>query len=373
MKIAYLTNIPSPYRTVMMEAWAAQLARALSVELAVYFTDEDDQGRGWNAGTAHGVTAERLATIVRVPRYGRLNRGLWRMVRDSDIVMIGGFEQASYLAAACLARLAGRKVILLFDGFSPKRIGCDPAPVKLVKWLTGKLADACFANGRVGRAVMLRVAGARDEMIFNQYLSVSTRHIDRERQRLRDRERLRAELGLPAGRQIAAFCGYLIARKRPELILEAVAGLGEPPAVLFIGRGPLQAELERRAKELGIEAIFSGFREADDLARHYLASDFLILPSDDDPWGLVVNEAMAAGLPVIASDACGATPDLVVEGITGFSFAAGDAADLRRAISAMLSADRTAMGEAARACVAEWTPEHSARSLVACVRYALDR
>ena len=46
MKIAYLTNIPSPYRTVMMEAWAAQLARALSVELAVYFTDEDDQGRG---------------------------------------------------------------------------------------------------------------------------------------------------------------------------------------------------------------------------------------------------------------------------------------------------------------------------------------
>lgn len=46
MKIAYLTSIPSPYRTVMMEAWAAQLARALSAELAVYFTDEDDQGRG---------------------------------------------------------------------------------------------------------------------------------------------------------------------------------------------------------------------------------------------------------------------------------------------------------------------------------------
>lgn len=369
MKIAYLTNIPSPYRTVMMEAWAARLGRELSMELAVYFTDEGDQGRGWSTAAARGVREERLPTIVRVPGYGRLNRGLWRMVRDNDVVMIGGFEQASYLAAACLAWLMRRKVILLFDGFSPKRIGRDPAPVTLVKRLTGNFAHACFANGRVGREVMLRMAGARDEMIFNQYLSVSTCHIDRERQP--DKDRLRAELGLPAGRPVAAFCGYLIARKRPDLILEAVAGLDERPVVLFIGRGPRQEALERQASALGVEAVFSGFREGSDLARHYLASDFLILPSDDDPWGLVVNEAMAAGLPVIASDACGATPDLVIDGITGFSFAAGDAADLRRAISAMLSADRPAMGEAVRACIAEWTPEHSARSLAACVRYVL--
>lgn len=372
MRIAYLTNIPSPYRTVMMEAWATRMERELAIGLAVYFTDEDDQGRGWNAGAARGVPEMRLPTIVQVPGYGRLNRGLWRMVRENDIVMIGGFEQASYLAAACLARLMGRKVILLFDGFSPKRIGRDPAAVKLVKWLTGRLAHGYFANGSVGREVMLRIVGAREYLIFNQYLSVSTCHIERERTRQPDMERLRAELGLPSGRPIAAFCGYLIARKRPELILEAVAGLDDRPAVLFIGRGPLQEALERQARTLGVEAIFCGFREGADLARHYRASDFLILPSDDDPWGLVVNEAMAAGLPVIASDACGATPDLVIEGVTGFSFVAGDAADLRRAISALLAADRPAMAEAALARIGEWTPEHSARSLVACVRRVLE-
>lgn len=374
MKIAYLTNIPSPYRVAMMEEWASRLQAELSSELRTYYTDKGDQGRGWSTQTAEHVQEERLSTIFSVPGYGRLNWGLFRMVRRNDIVIIGGFEQASYLAAAFLARMMGRKVILLFDGFSPKRLDNDPAHVRLVKWLTGKLCHVYFVNGSVGRTFVRRHVGARDDLIFNQYLSVPTGHIEREKAKGIARKTLRIDLGLPTDRRIAAFCGYLIPRKRPELIIEAIAMLpaANRPVALFIGRGPLTDALQQQARRLGVDVIFGGFREGTDLARHYLASDFLVLPSDDDPWGLVVNEALAAGLPVIASDACGATEDLVIEGMTGFAFRAGDAKDLARAMKDLFDADPHLLTEAASERISHWTPAHSARSLCACVEKALE-
>lgn len=370
--LVYLTNIPAPYRIVMMESWALHLAADMGVGLRACYTDRGDQGRGWTTRGAAGVEEKRLATLFSVPGYGRLNRGLFDMVRRNDIVMIGGFEQVSYLAAALLARAMGRKVILLFDGFNPRRIGRDKAPVRFVKWLTARLCHGFFANGQVGRDVLTRI-GVDESRIFNQYLSVSTRDIESQRARSPDKAALRAELHLPADRRIAAFCGYLLPGKRPELILEAVAALEADarPVVLFIGRGPLKESLRHQAEALGVEAVFAGFREGADLARHYLAADFLVLPSDNDSWGLVINEAMAAGLPVIASDACGATPDLVLDGVTGYGFRAGDAGDLRRAVADMLAADIAVMGEAARARIGQWTPEHSARSLCACLRTVL--
>src|SRR6218665_998317 len=96
MKIAYLTNIPSPYRITMMEAWATELGKN-RISLTTYYTDEGDQGRGWAVRPTQGIGEIRLKTILSVPNYGRLNAGLFRMVRDNDVVVIGGFEQASYL------------------------------------------------------------------------------------------------------------------------------------------------------------------------------------------------------------------------------------------------------------------------------------
>ena len=373
MKLAYLTNIPSPYRITMMEAWAAHLQTTMGISLQVYYTDEGDQGRGWALRKALGVDERRLSTLLSIPGYGRLNRGLVDMVRQNDIVMIGGFEQVSYLVTALLARLMRRKVILLFDGFSPRRIGKERASVRFVKWLTARLCHAYFANGKVGAEVLKRL-GVDEARIFNQYLSVSPRDIETQRCRTADKPQLRTYLEMAVGRKIIAFCGYLIPRKRPELIIDAISALRleERPAVLFIGRGPLEETLRRQAAALGVEALFAGFREGEDLARHYLCADFLILPSDDDPWGLVVNEAMAAGLPVIGSDACGATLDLVINGVTGFAFRAGDAADLRRAIEGMLARDIAAMGDVARDHIAGWTPLHSAHSLQACLRAVLE-
>jgi len=368
MKIAYLTNIPSPYRIAMIEAWVRELSRN-GIELSTYYTDEGDQGRGWNVRPTAGAREVRLRTLFSFPGYGRFNLGLFRMVRESDVVMIGGFEQASYLASALLARLMRRKVVLLFDGFSPKRMKSDPPHARIIKKLTAWLCHGFFANGQVGRDFLVGQLGVDHRKVFNQYLSVPTGDIEAEMAVARSRKELRLELGVPQDRLVLASCGYLIERKRPDLIIDALALIhpARRPTAMFIGRGPLEGTLASQAKKRGVDIRFAGFRQGRELAKHYLASDALVLASRDDPWGLVVNEAMAAGLPVVCSDACGANLDLVEEGVTGFDFSSGSADDLAFAIEKLIASDLPSMGRAARVRVASWTPEHSAKSLMACI------
>lgn len=367
VRIAFLTNIPSPYRAEMVRAWAR-----CNPELAitVFYTDPDDQGRGWAAGPIGcEVGEERLPVIASFGRYGKLNRGLGAMVRSHDVIVIGGFEQASYLAAAGLAKLAGRPVILLTDGFSPARFGTEPAPILALKRLTAKLADTFFANGTVGERYLreqIRISANRP--VYNQYLSHNDHPIRQALQSAEglDKEQIRRELGIDAGgRRVVVTCGYLIERKRIDLIIDAIARIpqAERPLLLVVGDGELKPALRAQAGRMEVPVHFAGFRLGHELATFYLAADMLVLASSDDPWGLVVNEAMAAGLPVVASDACGVALDLVRDGVNGYVFRTGDVGDLAGRLEKMLRADLAAMGRASRALVSQWTPDHSAQSL----------
>ena len=137
---------------------------------------------------------------------------------------------------------------------------------------------------------------------------------------------LRAEWGLPADSTVVLFAGKLLSWKRPLDVLDAVRALGDSRiALLFAGDGELRAECERRAAGLASVVRFAGFLNQTEMARAYAAADVLVLPSEArETWGLVVNEAMASGRPAIASSAAGCTPDMIVEGVTGHSYAVGD-------------------------------------------------
>ncbi len=366
-RVAYLTNIPSPYRAVMIRAWAQQNP---NLRLSVFYTDADDQGRGWSVEPiGEGVAEQRLPIVASIKKYGKLNRRLWEMVRAHDVIMIGGFEQASYLVAALLARAAGKPVILLFDGFSPARFGTEPLPIVALKRFTAYLSNGFFANGTVGRRYLTEQIGVpRASPIYNQFLSHSQAPIEQARRTLAemDKDAVRRKLGIgPTDRPIVMSCGYLIQRKRNDLIVAAIARMPEPerPLLLVVGSGPLTDALQAQAMRQGVETHFAGFRQGSALAEYYFAADALVLASSDDPWGLVVNEAMSAGLPIVASDACGAALDLVQDGINGFVFATGQAESLERALSGLLRSDRASMGAASQSMIASWTPLQSAQNL----------
>ncbi len=185
------------------------------------------------------------------------------------------------------------------------------------------------------------------------------------------REQLRAELELAPGRPIILFASKLQPRKRAGDLIEACAVIKSPPRpyLLIVGDGEERAALEARAHELGPDGSvrFLGFRNQTELPRLYDLCDVFVLPSEAEPWGLVLNEVMNAAKPVIASDAVGAAPDLVIEGGNGFVYPVGDVAALTRALERITSSPEhaAAMGAKSLEVVTRYSFEADRAGLVA--------
>jgi glycosyltransferase involved in cell wall biosynthesis len=152
------------------------------------------------------------------------------------------------------------------------------------------------------------------------------------------RSQLRSEWGVPLDAFTFLFAGKLVEKKRPLDLVEACSRLHEivrPRAIhlLVAGDGPLQLEVKERARRRGLPVSFAGFLNQSEIAKAYVAADALALPSDaGETWGLVVNEAMACGLPVVVSNQVGCHQDLVMSGQTGFVFPCGDAGAMTDAL-----------------------------------------
>ena len=142
--------------------------------------------------------------------------------------------------------------------------------------------------------------------------------------------------------------------------------------VVYVGAGPLEDAIVRRARERGVRVAMLGFRNQTQLPELYAASDVFVLPSDTrETWGLVVDEAMAAGLPVAVSDAVGCAPDLVDEGETGFCFGCGDPAALAVAMERVAKlAGSSRLATALARKLARRTAAHAASATLDAVRGA---
>ena len=116
-----------------------------------------------------------------------------------------------------------------------------------------------------------------------------------------------------------------------------------------------------------------GFQQYENLPIYYGLADAFIIPSETEQWGLVVNEAMASGLPVLVSNRCGCVPDLVEEGRNGFTFDPFDETDLADLMLRMSDdgCDRQAMGTASREIIAAWSPERFGRNLIRAANCAM--
>lgn len=150
----------------------------------------------------------------------------------------------------------------------------------------------------------------------------------------------RAAHAIPPQATLVAFFGKFIPQKRVDLLLRAFRRATPPNAVLLlVGDGPLAPVLRSLAGDSPV-VRFVPFLNQSQMPAALAAADLLALPSDSETWGLVVNEAMASGLPALVSDRVGCREDLVEEGATGWSFPAGDEDALAAALSRALAALR---------------------------------
>jgi glycosyltransferase involved in cell wall biosynthesis len=136
----------------------------------------------------------------------------------------------------------------------------------------------------------------------------------------------------------------------------------------LVGDGPLKSSLAERVAALGLgsSVTFRGSMNLEKIAPFLLASSALVLPSRHEPWGLVVNEALSYGCPVVVSDVCGCVPELVRDGVTGFSFPVGNVAALSQAMLAAvaLSADRPSVAKRCLDVIAAYSPQNSASQML---------
>ena len=206
----------------------------------------------------------------------------------------------------------------------------------LYQWLLSRF-DGYLCVGQRNREYYLHYGADADRIFFaphavdNEFFATKARALQRER------PMLRRALGIPPDAIVYLFAGKLIGKKRPADYLRALQQASrEQPTIhgLLVGDGPLRAELQELAQQERIAVSFAGFMNQSRIPEAYAASDLIVLPSDGrETWGLVVNEAMACGLPALVSDAVGCGPDLVHRGITGDIFPVGDVHDLAQLMS----------------------------------------
>ena len=131
---------------------------------------------------------------------------------------------------------------------------------------------------------------------------------------------------------------------------------------VFVGDGELDGRLRETANQMNAPVSLVGFKNQSELPAIYAAADVLVLPSTQESWGLVVNEAMACGTPAIVSNAVGCADDLIETGDTGYRYRVGDIDSLAAAIKAMLS---TAASDGVRQALKEKMRHYSLRIAVA--------
>ena len=172
---------------------------------------------------------------------------------------------------------------------------------------------------------------------------------------------VRKRYNVPADRPAVLYAAKFTRRKRPGDLLEAARRLkaetDRPFTVVMAGSGELEQELRAFCAEHALDnVVFTGFVNQSELPALYAASDVFVLPSEHEPWGLAVNEAMCASLPVVVSREVGCVADLVRDGVNGYTPAAGDIEGLARALQRLIEDEglRRRQGQASLARILQW-------------------
>jgi len=303
----------------------------------------------------------KLAPPMRAPSVrGPLHALLDRL--SPDVVFAPGWSMLEALLAIEWCALKSVPLVIMSESTRHDATR-SPAKEQVKRRIVG-LAAAALVGGGPQADYVVDLGMPRDR-VFLGYDIVDNDHFAANAARVREQApALRARHRLPE--RYFLCCARLVAKKNVPRLIEAVAAYraaagSDAWELIVVGPGPLQAEIEETiaARGLGDAVHLVGARGYAELPVYYGLASAFILPSTIDQWGLVVNEAMASGLPVLVSKRCGCTHDLVQEGRNGFTFDPYDIGAMADAMRRIASddCDRAAMGAASRAIVAEWGPD----------------
>lgn len=390
LRVLILCSHPVQYMSPVLR----EMAKCPQLELLVGYCSlqgaEPTYDREFNATVKWDVPLLEGYEWIEIPNqgsgsgsfFGLCNFGAWNLIQRGQfdaILCLTGYLRASFWIAFFSARRVGAAFLFGTDAnnLAPRDSRSWKIFLKKLFWPhLFSLADQVVVPSTASYN-LVRSLGIREDRITLTPYSVDNDWWAEQSSRV-DRIAARRSWGIDPECTVILFCAKLQPWKRPFDLLRAFALAETPGAVLvFAGEGPLRSKLEAEAISLGIarRVRFLGFVNQSQLPAVYTASDLMVLPSEYEPFAVVVNEASCCGCPVIASDHVGAAPDLIAPVNPSFIYPCGNIDALAKALKAVL-ADPGALakyGAAARRRMDTWSIRENISQTIKAMRHAVAR
>jgi glycosyltransferase involved in cell wall biosynthesis/SAM-dependent methyltransferase len=378
IRLTYITGYLSPHLLPLLNAVGAHPG----FELRTWFCQGDTAMRGWEHHQApnhpHRISDRKRWTWLH-PEF-HLDPGVRRFIRESpsDLVIVSDYSIPTLrLAVRECNRLgipwvmAGERPFLWFE--SRWRL-LGGAWMRFVPMNT---AQAIVGKGAWNAAIYRELVPWGTPVYSVPYYLDAT-SFGGSREQGEEILRRANEVGTEEGTFTFLFSGALIPRKGVTVLAEAfrrVASVEPRARLLILGDGPQRPEMESRLGESRRRVAFLGNQRYDDVPSVYRLADAFVFPTQHDGWGMVVNEAMAAGLPVITTSSCGAAHDLVRDGENGWVLDRWDVDAFAEKMLQLAHSPEEArrMGRVSRGIMERETPASGAERLHAVLEKILDR
>lgn len=384
-RLAILTSHPIQYQVPLFRC----LANDRRIDLMVYYCcdwgvkEKRDPGFGvsfkWDLPLLEGYASRFLRNFSpwKSPIHfgGLANVEIVKVLSQLryDAILIHGYASLTAWLAFVAARKS--KTSILFRGETVlrenERAWQDLAKRLVLGWGFRRI-DAFLAIGTKSRDFYIRYGVPRHRIFLAPYAVDNEYFMAQAELWKGKREEIKEELGIPAKVPVVLYASKLTARKRPDELLRAFAKVSSCAVLIFVGDGELRGALEEYRRQRNIpNVLFVGFKNQSELPRYYSIADMFALPSSYEPWGLVVNEAMCFGLPIITTDQVAAAADLVRDGENGFIYPAGRVDHLGEALSYLVENPNRCreMGRRSFELVGDWNYPRCSEAILAALEY----
>lgn len=353
MKVLWLSNVPSPYRVDFFN----RLGEKLELTVLFEMRNASDRDKSWmtdafknfNGIFLNGIrTSADKAFCIKVIQ--------WLQKDKYRLIIISNYSTPTGMLAIEWLKLMRIPFVIEADGGFFK--GGTGGKERFKKHLISS-ARFWLSSGRKTTEYLVSYGAVQDSIYQFPFSSITQSDILTRKLYFNEKLKLRVQLGIK-GEKVAITVGQFIYRKGFDILISAWMYMKPEYTLLIIGGGELEPELAEMIRDNSLKNVYLlGFRRKEELYKYYLASDLFILPTREDIWGLVVNEAMACGLPVITTNKCIAGMELIEDNKNGFVIETENEADLYKKAEYILLQDdiREAMADSCLDTIQNYTVE----------------
>lgn len=374
MKTVIIHNIITHYKTPVFNALNQELNKKKH-KLHVLYLAPIEKRRDWHIdldALKHPYTLLTKQPINNIPQFKWIIP-IWETLTQlkPDTVIICEYSHLAYWTGFLWAKWH-RKAIYLWNESTYQ----DRKRPPWKEWIKKQLVKRCtggFSTGTQSRAYLKSLGLKENKIHIIGYVVDNDYYIHEFKKHQPHRSDYLKAANMPLHNFI--FIGRFAEEKNILRLLHAyrlVRLKGLDWGLILLGDGPLKPEIQAEIKRLNLPYCFMpGFIQRTELCQYLAMADILILPSISEPWGLVVNEAMACGLPVMASKTCGCYPDIVQENKNGLTFDAKNTTDLAKGMLKLAQyPDQKQLKQNSQKIIADYTPKNTAKKIVTALKEA---